>query len=1400
MKSWFLFFTILFFIQLPVLKAQVMISESFENGFPPAGWTTLTGVNTNPFELSTTDPTVSGTRCMRQNSNSQYGSDAWIFSAPFPLAAGVNYRISYWYRMLSGGSLMHFKVTLGKKPTILDQSTLLQTYMNVSTTTYTQGVQTFTVTETDNYHFAFNSYGLSSNGRLLIDSVVLEQISGTACSGTPSPVITGPSQICPDSPLVLTNTISPAGGVAYQWQSSLPGANTFSDIAGATTNPFSTTQTTSKDYRCVTTCFYSGQTALSNVLSVTSPAFCYCTPPQSTCTQSHIANVIFGGINNTSGCSATGYADYTSTVTPGAIQAGTSVPIQVTVGSGSTKYVTAWIDYNQNGVFESSEMMLVGNANGTTISTNLAIPGSALGGLTRMRFRLKTSSYPTAPCQNYSPAAGEAEDYAINIIPFTCSGTPVPGTVSGISDICSGVSFTLNLSGSYAGFDLQWESSPLGANTFSPIPGAATTSLTTSQTSSTDYRVKVTCVASGLFAYTNIKSVTTPALCYCVPANTCTSKYISNVTYGSINNSSACTANGDYTASVSPAFIQAGISTSISVTLTGGTTGQVAAWLDLNRNGTFETGEFRLIGTAAGSVVTGSIFIPSNITPGNTRLKVKWNANGALSPSDACSILSSGETEDYTINITAAPVAFYFTSFADTLYDPVINVTTRIVQRDAGLNTTDSLKPRLWARKLGSATWKTFTGQLQSGTANDGYWRFPVNNDSLGVRRNGCDSILFYFVAQDLNTPSNIGYWPETNALHTNVQVQVMPPAELLGYRLKPRLKDTIYVSASDCRYRSMSKANGLFEQINLRKLEGDLTIIIESDIQEDATHELTGAGMNGYRITIRPSGNTLYTISQSASATLIKLNAAKNVTIDGSYNGSGRYLAFTNAGSSPQYTDSISCIEMRNVCDSIVLKNIIFRHTVWLISPPTAGESAVLFRGSGNRNISILNNLFDALPSPTYNMPARHITSFGGNDNVIIRGNEFSNFARAGILALGACQNWMIDSNHFYRTVVPPYTTTDFNAVRIIGGGHSITRNYVGGQAPFCAGSPMHFVDNAAAFMNMIQAVGPGGASPVIISNNRVDNITMGLTVTARPYSFCVINTADVNSTITNNIVGNPQGSTASVVPLASSIFGITAGGTGSAVITNNIVTGIANTAGAGPDYDYVTITGIGKGNSAAGLNIYADSCLVSGNLVYNLRNYNNAYDGSNLETAFTRGISISAGANKLVEKNIIHDLTCNEYSVAGIVYGEGDSASLTSIRQNRIYNLVNTNNFSGYIHGIRIERVRNSLDIINNQVAIANDNLARPVVVSGIHEVSGIGVYPNATKRIIYNSIYLGGAATGTAGSYVYNLTENNTATENRTLFNNIFYNERTGGSTGHFAYRVLSNNLALVLSNTV
>ena len=74
-------------------------------------------------------------------------------------------------------------------------------------------------------------------------------------------------------------------------------------------------------------------------------------------------------------------------------------------------------DFNQNGVFESSELVFSkSNTKLKSVSGPLYIPTNALTGNTIMRVSMKNNSLPTA-CEVFS--AGEVEDYTINIVTNT---------------------------------------------------------------------------------------------------------------------------------------------------------------------------------------------------------------------------------------------------------------------------------------------------------------------------------------------------------------------------------------------------------------------------------------------------------------------------------------------------------------------------------------------------------------------------------------------------------------------------------------------------------------------------------------------------------------------------------------------------------------------------------------------------------------------------------------------------------------------------------------------------------------------------------------------------------------------------------------------------------------------
>ena len=95
-----------------------------------------------------------------------------------------------------------------------------------------------------------------------------------------------------------------------------------------------------------------------------------------------------------------------------------------------------------------------------------------------------------------------------------CTDPPTAGTVtSSANPACSGANFTLGLTGgtSGTGQTYQWQSSP-DNSVWTDIPGATNSTLTTSQTTDTYYRVIVTC---GSGTATSASLLVTTQLCYC---------------------------------------------------------------------------------------------------------------------------------------------------------------------------------------------------------------------------------------------------------------------------------------------------------------------------------------------------------------------------------------------------------------------------------------------------------------------------------------------------------------------------------------------------------------------------------------------------------------------------------------------------------------------------------------------------------------------------------------------------------------------------------------------------------------------------------------------------------------------------------------------------------------------
>ena len=188
------------------------------------------------------------------------------------------------------------------------------------------------------------------------------------------------------------------------------------------------------------------------------------------------------------------------------------------------------------------------------------------------------------------------------------------------------------------------------------------------------YRVVVT--SNGCTVTSTPAQLTVTTYCASGAGSTSTGdEDITNVTFGTLNNTSACaslvgsqgTGSGtadlytNFRAAVPAPSINAGQTIPISVQVTecdGGTYSyQVNAYFDWNQNGLLtDAGESYVIWAYASAftqTISGSIAVPATALGGNTIMRIVCKEAAITGP---CSVASWGETEDYTVSVIPAPI------------------------------------------------------------------------------------------------------------------------------------------------------------------------------------------------------------------------------------------------------------------------------------------------------------------------------------------------------------------------------------------------------------------------------------------------------------------------------------------------------------------------------------------------------------------------------------------------------------------------------------------------------------------------------------------------------------------------------------------------------------------------
>ncbi|AYA35969.1 PKD domain-containing protein [Hymenobacter oligotrophus] len=116
--------------------------------------------------------------------------------------------------------------------------------------------------------------------------------------------------------------------------------------------------------------------------------------------------------SNASGANSGGYGNFTREVID--LRTGLNYTLSVAASTNFGRTVTAWIDYNRDGVFESVEMVLNATTNGTTTGSFLVPVTPTTIGFTRMRVVMRLNTNFAFPCIT-NQLNSETEDYSINI-------------------------------------------------------------------------------------------------------------------------------------------------------------------------------------------------------------------------------------------------------------------------------------------------------------------------------------------------------------------------------------------------------------------------------------------------------------------------------------------------------------------------------------------------------------------------------------------------------------------------------------------------------------------------------------------------------------------------------------------------------------------------------------------------------------------------------------------------------------------------------------------------------------------------------------------------------------------------------------------------------------------------
>lgn len=281
-----------------------------------------------------------------------------------------------------------------------------------------------------------------------INGVAQTAISMTNTTGNPYPATNTWSGVIP--------TITPVNGVVA-WSVTATDTNSLTKTEAGTSYQdeplfgFSAVASASVVNICNVGSSVLNATILNSALPAAPAASSYCASTHANgCSGDNIARVVLNTLDKTTGttCGTTSAAYSNFSGQTGAntttLTAGSTYTLSLTFGTDGNQFFGAWIDYNHNGTYETTEFLgASANAGASgTIGVTFTVPATAAySGITRMRIVGGNDSAVTSAqaCGASSSSFGETQDYDVTITGAAASsyswsdGTNVVGTTNDLT-------------------------------------------------------------------------------------------------------------------------------------------------------------------------------------------------------------------------------------------------------------------------------------------------------------------------------------------------------------------------------------------------------------------------------------------------------------------------------------------------------------------------------------------------------------------------------------------------------------------------------------------------------------------------------------------------------------------------------------------------------------------------------------------------------------------------------------------------------------------------------------------------------------------------------------------------------------------------------------------------------